>query len=47
MGGEASSPGKAPLPSVGECQDGEEGEGVSVGEHSHRSRGRKEWIGCF
>ena len=43
MGGETLGPLKALFPSVGECQDGEVG---LVGEHPHRSRGRRVGWGC-
>ena len=39
---EALGPVKAQCPSVGECQGREEGVGRWVGEHPHRSRGRRD-----
>ena len=45
MGEEALGP--ALCPSVGECKGREAGVGWWVGEHSHRSRGRKDGIANF
>ena len=47
MGGKAIGPVKARCPNVGECQGGEEGVGGWVGEHPHRSRGRRDGIEGF
>ena len=41
MGEEALSSVKSGCPSVGECQGGEAGVGERLGEHPHRSRGRR------
>jgi hypothetical protein len=45
MGREALGPVKALCPSVGEREDVEVGVGRQVGEHPHRSRGRRDGIG--
>ena len=45
MGGEPLGPGKAPHPSVGECEGGKLGVGVWAGEPPYRSRGRGEGVG--
>ena len=47
MGVEALSPVKALFPSVEECQGSEIGVGECVGEHPHRSLGRRDGIGGF
>jgi hypothetical protein len=45
MRGEALDPGETPCPSVGECQDREEGVGGCLGKHLHRSRVRSDGMG--
>jgi len=44
---EVLGPRKARCPSVGECQDSEVDVGGWVGEHPHRSRGRKDGLDGF
>jgi len=45
MEGEALGSVKAPCPNVEKCWDGEGRVGGWVGEHPHRSRGRRDRIG--
>jgi hypothetical protein len=47
MGGEALGPGKAGLPSVGECQGWEAGVCGHLDVHPHRSTGREDGIGSL
>jgi hypothetical protein len=47
MGEEAVGPVEAQCTSVGECEGGEVGVGGWVGEHPHRSRGRRNGMGVW